>query len=178
MRWRIIATTHHCTRFTLRTIEPCYTSQIAFTTVTHDTLITPSFLVIVRSTTYTESTVWLIIYRMNGTPCLSIKDCQVFWTSQNPSFLVPVVCLIVCLTDFRVIGNLCNVVPYTIQGSWCCLAYHFCFAITVKVVHHKLGIVGTCSDIFTKIYTPKLCTIQLQTIDDDIATQAIVRIVM
>ena len=40
------------------------------------------------------------------------------------------------------------VVACSIFASWCCLTHHLGMSVTIEVVHHELGIMCTCSNVY------------------------------
>ena len=51
-------------------------------------------------------------------------------------------------------SRLIDIIPNTILTAGCCLTYHLGLTILVKIIYHKLGVVGTSTDILTQIYSP------------------------
>ncbi len=54
---------------------------------------------------------------------------------------------------------------FAVDCSGSGLAYKLGSSVAVKVIYHKLGIVGAGTDILTEIYAPQLCTVKLIAID-------------
>ncbi len=50
---------------------------------------------------------------------------------------------------FRVIRTEEYFFSFSVHCSRCCFTNQFCFTITIKVIYHKLGVVGTGTDIFS-----------------------------
>ena len=115
---------------------------------------------------------------MNGTSCLTVEHGEVFGSGEDASALVTIVGVVVSLTDVSIVGSLGYITSCAVDGTWRRLADEFSMSVAVEVVDHELRVMGTGSDILTQIDAPKFRAIQLKAVDDDIASVAVVRVVV
>ena len=62
---------------------------------------------------------------MDGVASLTIKDGEVFWTAEDASAFVPIVCLIICPTNVSIVGSFSDVATSAIYTAWCSLTNQF-----------------------------------------------------
>ena len=86
---------------------------------------------------------------MDGLPCLTIEYGEVFRTTEYASTFVAIICLVICLTDVGIVGSLGNVTTSTVNTARCSLTDEFCMSVTVKVIDHKLRIMGPGTDVLS-----------------------------
>ena len=163
---RIVSTSKDTTRIRILATQISHSSQITLTTVTISTFITPTTTVIpiVRSSSITQFsfriTVGIIGNCMNGSTRLTVKHRQIFLSSVNSTTAhTPIFRIAGCLDS--IIGrSLINIITHTILTTWSGLTNQFGLPILIEVIHQKLRIVSTSTNIVAQINTPQLCAIQ------------------
>ena len=142
-------------------IEIAYASKITLRTVA-----------MVVAPTGKRSATRNIVDGLHSFSCETIEDSKIFRTIHNSS---QAVVLLMATPVFRAITN--NI-AFAIDCAIGSLHHEFGFAITIEVVSHKLGVVGSSTDILSHVDTPQTCTIELQAVEIHVARIASMRIIM
>ncbi len=150
----IISTTHYYTW--MDSIQISYTSQISFTTISSS--ISP-----IRKISSFRN----IVYSMHFSSCQTIEHCQIFWARKNPSIFRAIVYL-------RITYNLTHSIYCTISSFY----HYFRASVSIKIKHHKLCIMCTCTYILTHVDTPQSLTIQLITIKNHFSSISVMSVIM
>ena len=94
---------------------------------------------------------------------LAAEEGQVFGTTHYNSFHFfagsldntgPVI-------SIRSVGIHQHIFSLSIDRTGSCFTNHFGYAVAIKVIHHKLGVVCTSPDIPAQVNAPELCAVQL-----------------
>ena len=113
-----------------------------------------------------------IIDSLHSGTCASIEDGEVLITLQNAT-------LIGRGTRFTIVG--CGIPDHftlSVDSSVRSLHDDLRTAVAIKIIHHELSVVRTCTDIVSHINTPEPFTRKPVAIEEDISSIAIMGIIM
>ena len=91
---------------------------------------------------------------MNGSTSLSVEYRQVFLSAIDASTADTPILGVAGSLDGGIGRCLVYIGALAVLGAWSSLAHHLCLAVTIEVIDHKLGVVGTGTDVLSQVDAP------------------------
>ena len=121
-----------------------------------------------------------VVDGVKGLTCQTTENGEIFFARED----APLSCRCTSkstdgVTCVAVVGiRVADDVTLSVDGAVSGFHHNFRTSVAIEVKDHKLGVVGSCTDIGTKVNAPKTFTIEAVAVEERIARVAVVSIVV